>query len=801
MPSLFDDELSVIRVALPVPLRRCFDYVIPPQLQNSYLPVGARVRVPYRNRELIGVIMQRQVTPDVALEKLKPIAELLDDASLLSEEQLQLAQWLARYCHGPIGEVIALMLPPLLRQGGAAHIQEETYWQATLSGYKLDPQQIRRASKQAALLKELQKHQQPVAATVLRSLGFALSQMTALEDKGLVCRHQQSKHLTRSTASSAILAEVPLVLNKQQQFVVDRVLGRSTVTDDTYDDANKGEDRSGAEKGSKEPSQALKDLLQKQDGVSVAEQTVVANTADTFLLEGITGSGKTEVYLQIAAEILKQQRQVLVLVPEIGLAPQTVQRFKKRFALPVLTFHSGLNEKERLDAWLLARDGKARILIGTRSAVLAPFHDLGLIIVDEEHDASYKQGDGIRYSARDLAVVRGKMSQVPVLLGSATPSLESLYNVETGRYHGLQLTQRAGETSQLPKIYLHDIKNRRLQQGVDFGLLQVMRQHLESNGQVLVFINRRGFAPTLMCHDCGWIAQCNHCDARMTLHKEPPRLHCHHCDTVRAIPQSCPKCGKHDLKPVGSGTERTEEALERALSDWPVLRIDRDSVSRKGAMEKVLDQVRSGKPCVLVGTQMLAKGHHFPEVSLVVVLDADGGFYSADFRGLERMGQLLTQVAGRAGRASRKGKVVVQTHHPEDELLKLLAKHNYSEFSRQLLGQRQDALLPPYTYMALLRAEAPRREDVESFLQQIMQAAESQLTLMYPQGLPDLERVGPLPSPMERRFGRYHMQIWLQASRRAALHQYLEILIRAIEMEPLSRKVRWSLDVDPQETL
>ncbi len=791
MPSLFDDELSVIRVALPVPLRRCFDYVIPPQLQNSYLPVGARVRVPYRNRELIGVIMQRQVTPDVALEKLKPIAELIDDASLLSEQQLQLAQWLARYCHAPIGEVIALMLPPLLRQGGAAHIQEETYWQATASGYNLDPEQIRRASKQAALLKELQKHQQPVAATVLRSLGFALSQMTALEDKGLAQRHLQSKHLTQG-ASSAVLAEVPLVLNEQQQVVVDRVLGRPSINAII----NEGRDADGAEEHQEEPGQLLKGLLQKAD-----KQPVDKKTAETFLLEGITGSGKTEVYLQIAAEILKQQRQVLVLVPEIGLAPQTVQRFKKRFALPVLTFHSGLNEKERLDAWLLARDGKARILIGTRSAVLAPFHDLGLIIVDEEHDASYKQGDGIRYSARDLAVVRGKMSQVPVLLGTATPSLESLHNVEAGRYQGLQLSQRAGEASQLPEIYLHDIKNRRLQQGLDFGLLQVMRQHLENKGQVLVFINRRGFAPTLMCHDCGWIAQCNHCDARMTLHKEPPRLHCHHCDTVQAIPQSCPKCGKHDLKPVGSGTERTEEALERALSDWPVLRIDRDSVSRKGAMEKVLEQVRSGKPCVLVGTQMLAKGHHFPEVSLVVVLDADGGFYSADFRGLERMGQLLTQVAGRAGRASRKGKVVVQTHHPEDELLKLLAKHDYSEFSRQLLGQRQDALLPPYTYMALLRAEAPRSEDVENFLQQIMQAAESQLTLMYPQGLPELERVGPLPSPMERRFGRYHMQIWLQASRRAALHQYLEILIRVIEMEPLSRKVRWSLDVDPQETL
>lgn len=756
MPSLFDDDISIVRIALPVPLRRCFDYVLPPQLQNNYLPVGARVRVPYRNRELIGVILQRQVSTDIAPEKLKPIAELLDDAALLNEHQLQLGQWLARYCHAPVGEVMALMLPPLLRQGGAAHIQEEVYWLATHSGRQLDVDQMKRAAKQAALLKELQKHQQPVAATVLRSLGFTLSHMNALENKGLAQRQMMAKNgveqQNKVRQSSRVLAEIPLSLNEEQKLVVDTVVS-----------------------------------AQRQD--------------DVFLLQGITGSGKTEVYLQIVEAVLKDQRQVLVLVPEIGLAPQTVERFKRRFSVPVLTFHSGMNDKERLDAWLLSRDGRAGILIGTRSAVLTPFHDLGLIVVDEEHDASYKQGDGVRYSARDVAVVRGKMLKAPVVLGSATPSLESLHNAQEQRYQWLKLTQRAGTETQLPGIYLHDIKNRKLQQGLDFGLLQVIRQHLESRGQVLVFINRRGFAPTLMCHDCGWIAQCSHCDARMTLHKEPPRLHCHHCDTVQGIPQQCPKCFHTELKPVGSGTERTEEALEHVLGDWPVFRIDRDSVSKKGAMERVLAKIRTGEPCVLVGTQMLAKGHHFPEVSLVVVLDADGGFYSADFRGLERMGQLLTQVAGRAGRESRKGKVVVQTHHPEDDLLKLLAKHDYSEFARQLLEQRQDALLPPYTYMALLRAEAPKSQDVDEFLQRIIQATESKLALLPQIDQSEVDMIGPLPSPMERRFGRYHMQIWLQANRRAVLHQYLEIIVQAIEMEPLSRKVRWSLDVDPQETL
>ena len=754
MSSLFEDDLPVIRVALPVPLRRCFDYVLPPRLQNHYLPLGARVRVPYRNKELIGVIMQRQVTPDIEPEKLRPVSDLLDDGALLSDDQLKLAQWLARYCHAPVGEVVSLMLPPLLRQGGVAHIQEEAYWQLTLSGRQLDPADMKRATRQAALLTELQKHEQPVAASVLRALGFTQSQMTALEDKGLARYEMQARQAPelKQVQKRPVLAQLSLPLNDEQAHAVSHVSG-------------------------------------------------LLHCRNTSLLQGVTGSGKTEVYLQIAEAALKKGQQVLVLVPEIGLAPQTVERFRQRFSVPVLTFHSGLNDKERLDAWLLSRNGKAGVLIGTRSAVLTPFKDLGLIIVDEEHDASYKQGDGVRYSARDAAVVRGNMLSIPVLLGSATPSLESLHNAREGRYSWLKLNQRAEKASQLPEVYLHDIKTRRMQSGLDAGLIPVISSHLEQGGQVLVFINRRGFSPALMCHECGWLAQCEQCDARMTLHKEPPRLHCHHCDNIQPIPKVCPNCFHAELKPVGSGTERTEEVLEQAFSDWPVYRIDRDSVSRKGAMEKVLAKIHTGEPCVLVGTQMLAKGHHFPEVSLVVVLDADGGFYSADFRGLERMGQLLTQVAGRAGRASRKGKVVVQTHHSEDELLALLAGHDYPEFSQRLLEQREEGLLPPYTYMALLRAESHRVQDVDSFLQNVIQTTRAWGQQPDIQLSDEVEVTGPLPAPMERRNGRYHMQIWLQSPRRASLHPWLDLLVQAIETEPLSRKVRWSLDVDPQEML
>ncbi|OOV86119.1 primosomal protein N' [Oceanospirillum linum] len=748
MHSLFDDEPPVIRVALPVPLTRCFDYILPPNLQNTYLPLGARVRVPYRNRTLVGVVMARQVSPDIPLEKLKPLTEVIDDASLLDDHQLALAKWLARYCHGPVGEVISMMLPAPLRQGAAAHIQEETYWMATQSGRALEPEKMHRAPKQAELLRALQKHQQPVAATMLRSLGFTSTQMAALEDKGLAERYLQSRHLEgRDHETPSVLAEIPLQLNDDQKHVVSEVTGQ-------------------------------------------------LGQSEVFLLEGVTGSGKTEVYLQVIEAVLKQGRQVLVLVPEIGLAPQTVNRFKKRFSVPVMTLHSGLNDKERLDAWLLARDGRAGVLIGTRSAAVTPFKDLGLIVVDEEHDASYKQGDGIRYSARDLAIVRGKMLSCPVVLGSATPSLETLHNATEKRFQWLKLTQRVGSSVQLPDIYLHDIQNKKLTNGIDGGLLQVMRTHLEQGGQVLAFINRRGFAPALMCHDCGWVSDCPFCDARMTLHREPPRLHCHHCDSVSAIPHQCPKCFNSELKPVGSGTERMEETLEQAFKDWPVFRVDRDTVSKKGMMEKLLARVNTEEPCVLVGTQMLAKGHHFPGVSLVVVLDADGGFYSSDFRGLERMGQLLTQVAGRAGRERRKGKVVVQTHRPDDPLLKLLAQHDYSEFSRCLLEERKDTLLPPYSFMAIIRAEANQSDLVSGFLTDVVQAA-APVTSQ----IEGLEVTGPVPSPMERRFGRYHMQIWLICDRRGPLHQGISCLLELINRHPLQRKVRWSLDVDPQELI
>ena len=507
----------------------------------------------------------------------------------------------------------------------------------------------------------------------------------------------------------------------------------------------------------------------------------------------MTGSGKTEVYLQAIERCLLSGHQALVLIPEIGLTPQTLNRFQQRFSAPVVILHSGLNDRERLDAWMAARDGEAAIIIGTRSAIFTPLARPGLIIVDEEHDLSYKQQDGLRYNARDLAVYRGHLEQVPVILGSATPSLESLHNVQQGRYQHLRLTIRAGN-AKAPSFQCLDIRSRPLEGGLSRPLTDLVSQHLERGNQVLVFINRRGFAPTLMCHDCGWIAECRRCDARMTVHQSPPHLHCHHCNSQRPLDRCCPKCQSEDLRPLGAGTERTEEFLKERFADTTVLRIDRESMSRKRAMQEMMEIIHSAQPCILVGTQMLAKGHHFPNVTLVAILDADGGLFSADFRGPERMAQMITQVAGRAGRAEKPGQVIIQTHMAEHPLLIELTERGYPAIAERELAERAIAQLPPYRFMALLRAEANHARAAEDFLEAALEQAEA---LVAQHQLADIDLLGPVPSPMERRAGRHRAQLLLQAAQRSALHQLVHMLLPALEQHPLARKVRWSIDIDP----
>jgi len=509
-----------------------------------------------------------------------------------------------------------------------------------------------------------------------------------------------------------------------------------------------------------------------------------------FLLDGVTGSGKTEVYLRCIRERLNAGQQCLVLVPEIGLTPQLLDRFRRRFPVPMAVLHSNLADGERLRAWTTARDGTAQIIIGTRSAIFTPLKQPGLLVVDEEHDASYKQQDGFRYSARDLAVWRARELGVPLVLGSATPSLESVENAQSGRYERLILAERAGAAGQ-PTVHLIDVRTHLPRDGLTQPLLAAIRRHLEADGQALVFLNRRGYAPTLVCVGCGTVVSCERCDARMVLHQQRGRVTCHHCGSDRAVPIACPACHA-ELRPVGQGTERLEEALAREFPDHPMERIDRDTTRRRGEIERRLERVHSLEARLLLGTQMLTKGHDFPGVTLVGIVDVDQGLFGTDFRSAERLAQTFIQVAGRAGRADRPGEVYLQTLFPDHPLLRVLLAQGYGAFATMALAERQQAGWPPWSSLALVRAEATERPVVFSFLEATAALARTAAPL-------GLRVLGPAPAPMERRSGRYRGQLLLQADVRRDLQRFLPDFRAALSALPSQRRVRWSLDVDPSE--
>ena len=510
-----------------------------------------------------------------------------------------------------------------------------------------------------------------------------------------------------------------------------------------------------------------------------------------FILNGVTGSGKTEVYLHLILKILEEGKQALVLVPEIALTPQTINRFRDRFNVPVACVHSSLNDTERYNAWQSAKSGDAKIIIGTRSAVYMPFKQLGTIIIDEEHDLSFKQQEGFRYSARDLAILRANNENIPIVLGSATPSFETLYNVAQKRYTMLHLPERAGNAIH-PSFHIVDIRDQHLKHGLSKELLAKIKDHLEQKNQVLLFLNRRGYAPTLMCHQCGWIATCSRCDIRMTLHQSPYQLRCHHCDSIQKVENVCPNCKNMDLENKGVGTERLELALQKIFPETPIVRIDRDTTRRKNALSNLLDKVHTGEPQILVGTQMVAKGHHFPNVTLVGIVNTDSGFFSSDFRAQEKTGQLLLQVAGRAGRAEKPGQVYIQTHYPDHPLLQQLVHNDYNEFAKLGLQEREESNLPPYAYMALIRSESLDKTAPEIFLKNIKEIAKRISNTQ-------IEIMGPIPAPVMKKKGKQHEQLLLQSNNRMALQNLLKQLVAKIESAKISSKVKWSIDVDPME--
>ncbi|MDR3479049.1 MAG: primosomal protein N' [Gammaproteobacteria bacterium] len=731
----------ILRIAVPTPLRKSFDYYAPEIGELPVLEPGIRVRVPFQHRELIGILLEVCSDTGAAQYKLKPALEIIDQTPVIPKDILALSLWAADYYHHPVGDVLDTALPVLLRQGKPAELSKESYWQITEQGLQVDLAALKRAPRQVELLKWIGLHPEGVSKKLLDDHDIAPSILRAVCEKGWVEKSLKSVMSDVMTTTTPENIEKALTLNPDQQA-------------------------------------ALTAIQSHLDAFQV------------FLLDGVTGSGKTEVYLQAITDVLAKQKQVLVLVPEIGLTPQTIQRFRQRFAVPVVALHSGLTDKERLNAWVAAKSGAARIIIGTRSAIFSPFANLGLIVVDEEHDLSFKQQDGFRYHARDLAIMRAHSHEIPIILGSATPSLETLARAMQGRYQHLRLPERAGVAEQ-PTFCVLDIRNIQMEEGLSPSLVNAMREHLNNGDQVMLFLNRRGFAPILMCHACGWMAKCKRCDARMTFHHDPRRLHCHHCDSRKPIFKQCEVCKAPDLQIIGLGTERLEIAIQKHFPDFSIARIDRDSTQRKGSMENILESIHSGEHRILIGTQMLAKGHHFPNVTLVGIIDTDGGFFSSDFRAIERMGQLVLQVSGRAGRVSKPGTVVIQTHHPDNPLLHQLIRESYYYFATTLLKEREMASMPPYAFLALFRAEAQSMEHAMQFLQQIKDVAKR-----LGENIPIW---GPVPAPMARRAGRFRVQLLLQAKQRPHLQRCLTRLLPEIEKLRGKQQVRWSLDVDPLE--
>jgi primosomal protein N' (replication factor Y) len=727
----------VLRVAIDTPLYTGFDYYAPKGLDAREIPVGARLRVPFGRREVTGLVIGHAQESALPPERLRAALRVLDAEPLLDEDLLGLLRWTADYYHHPLGEVILSALPTLLRQGRPARPAPARRYELSAEGIGADPETLRRrAPRQAEALERLRKAGGALDAAALRGDTALRRALHALCDAGLATESEAPAAL----ASASTRPQAPR-LNAAQGEAVEAV------------------------------------------------RTQLGAYAP-FLLQGVTGSGKTEVYLRLIEAVVAEGRQALVLVPEIGLTPQLVTRFRQRLAAPLAVLHSGLGERERLDAWLAARAGSAAVVVGTRSALFTPLPRLGLVVVDEEHDLSLKQQDGLRYNARDLALVRARRAQVPVVLGSATPSLESLYNAGRGQYGHLHLRERAG-AARPPRVSLVDLRGQTLHGGLSRALLGAVEQHLAQDGQALVFLNRRGYAPTLLCHDCGWVARCARCAAHLTYHATAGRLRCHHCGAEHPPPAQCPDCDGTELLRLGQGTERLEAALAQQFPNERVLRIDRDTTRRRGAIERRLEEARSGSHRLLVGTQMLAKGHDFPRLTLVGLVDVDQGLFSADFRAPERMAQLIVQVAGRAGRAERQGEVLIQTHHPQHPLLATLIRDGYSAFAEAALAEREAACLPPHAHLALLRAEAPKAEAAAAFLQAArgLLGAQSE----------GIELLGPAPAPMALRAGRHRAQLLLVATERAALHQALARTLRALGTLREARRVRWSLDVDPQE--
>lgn len=742
--TLFEAESFLfVSVAITVPLRKTFEYKIPSS-HKVEIKAGMRVEVPFSGRSKIGIIVHVSQTSQYPINKIKPVNQVLDDRPLINNQLLRLVNWIRDYYHAPPGEVWQTVLPTALMKGEPCQIKRMSYWKLTDLGKTAINDELiaKNAIKQKQTLQKLLEHSTGIPHDRLSSFGLSLTPLKTLAGKKMVERCFDSDLPKSSPSSPSITVNLPseLSLNDEQQSSI------SSVCNSLHE-------------------------------------------FKAWLLFGVTASGKTEVYLRIIEQVLLLGKQALILVPEIGLTPQTVRRFEQRFNTHIETLHSGISEQQRLQSWIKARNGDAKIIIGTRSALFVPLKNPGIIIIDEEHDSSFKQQQGLRYSARDIAMVRGHIEKIPVLLGSASPSIESLMNVKKGKITQLNLSQKAMTAKPL-KYRIIDLKNQPMKQGLSFALIEAITHHLKHQGQIILFLNRRGYSPVLLCHNCGWSSQCKRCDTHFTFHYQNNHLQCHHCGSNRRAPVHCPECSCNEMVPVGLGTERLEESINNLFPKARVRRIDRDTTRKKSAMKDFVNEIKSGQVDILIGTQMLAKGHHFPDVTLVGLVDMDGALYSSDFRASEYAAQLITQVSGRAGRADKQGEVLIQTHHAEHQMLQQLIQSGYATFAKTALNERIAAQYPPATFNALFQAEATYLDHAKTFLQEAKQILQKH----HQNGI---ELLGPVPAVYTKKAGKFRYQLYCESSSRLSLHELLKESLPEIESLKSTSRVKWRMEVDP----
>ncbi len=724
---------TVHQIAVPVPLRRAFDYLWPGEL----LP-GTRVVVPFGPRQLTGVVLS--TGPANTGHRLRSVIRVLDAEPVLDDWMLRLLLWAAEYHHHPVGEVLATGLPVKLRSGGpAAEPGGVTLYRASPDPPAEQLGALSRAPQQQRLYRALSREGWHSWPELAEASGCGRHVLRALLQRGLAGARVRLPRISPLPNAEIIR------LNPEQERAANHIV---------------------------ESLGAFR----------------------TCLLQGITGSGKTEVYLVAAREIISRGGQVLFLVPEISLTPQLVARVRGYLGDNVRCLHSGMSAQERYETWWLARAGRVSAVLGTRSAVFTPLRNPGLIIVDEEHDQSYKQQDGFRYHARNLAIKLASLKGIPVVLGSATPSLESLHNAREGRHRFLQLSKRFGAAT-VPEIRVIDSGIHPPRNGLTDPLVQAIARRLDRGEQTIIYVNRRGYAPVVHCYQCGWQAACNHCSARLVYHRDSDRFRCHLCGHTEPAGTHCPKCAT-TLFFGGAGTQRLEQALYGRFPGARLCRLDRDEAATADELHSRLEQIREGTVDIVIGTQLITKGHDFPRVTLVGVVNADQGLFSVDFRGSEFLLQELLQVAGRSGRARMAGEVFIQTAHPKHPCILMLLAHDYIGFAHAELDERNLAGYPPFAHLALFRAESREPADALRVLGQVQRKGEQ---ILRQENIEGVEILPPVPSPIERRAGRYRLQLMVRSRHRGSLHRLLGMLSMRMESGRFGRSVRWSLDVDPME--